>query len=72
MASQAKLTIRVGSTRGASSVSFTSVGQYVSTPVAGYAIVLNGQPIQPTADPKTFWTSVLAIVQAYINDNPSP
>lgn len=72
MASQAKLTIRVGSTRGASSVAFTSVGQYVSTPVSGYAEVLNGQPIQPTTDTKTFWLSVLAIVQAQINSMPSP
>jgi hypothetical protein len=72
MASQGKLTIRVGSSRGASSVSFTSVGQYVSTPVSGYAVVLNGQPIQPTTDTKTFWLSVLALVQAEIESEPSP
>lgn len=72
MATQAKITVRVTSSRGASTVQFTSVGNYVSTPVNGYQITLTGQPIQPTADDKTFWTSVLAIVQAYITDNPSP
>lgn len=72
MSAQAKITIRVTSTRGGSNVQFSSVGSYVSTPVNGYNVALTGQPIQPTADDKTFWTSVLAIVQANIAANPSP
>lgn len=72
MSAQAKLTIRVSSTRGGSNVQFTSTGSYVSTPMNGYNVALPGEPIQPTADQKTFWLSVLAIVQAQIAGNPSP
>lgn len=66
------MTVRITSTRGGSNVQFTSAGTYVSTPVNAYSVYLPGEPIQPTADDKTFWTSVLAIVQAYIAANPSP
>lgn len=72
MASQAKITVRVTSTRGGSNIQFTSAGSYVSTPMNGYNVFLQGEPIQPTADDKTFWLSVLAIVQANITANPSP
>lgn len=72
MAAQAKLTVRVTSTRGGSNLQFTSTGSYVSTPMNGYNVALPGEPIQPTADQKTFWLSVLAIVQAQIAGNPSP
>lgn len=72
MATQAKITVRVSSSRGASTVEFSSAGTYVSTPVNGYSVTLTGQPIQPTTDDKTFWLSVLAIVQANIMANPSP
>jgi len=72
MSAQGKLTIRVTGNRGSSVVQFTSVGSYVSTPVNGYNVQLTGQPIQPTTDDKTFWLSVLAIVQAQISSNPSP
>lgn len=66
MASQSKITIRVGSSRGASTVSYTTTGTYVSFPTSGYQVDLTGQPIQPTSSLKAFWTSVLAIVQAEI------
>lgn len=72
MAATAKMTVRVTSTRGGSNVSFSSAGTYISTPVNGYRIDLTGQAVQPTADQKTFWTSVLAIVQAQIAASPSP
>lgn len=72
MATQAKITVRVTSTRGGSNVSFASTGSYISTPMNGYSVDLAGEAVQPTADQKTFWTSVLAIVQAQIAANPSP
>lgn len=72
MAAQAKITVRVTSTRGGSNVSFTSNGTYISTPMNGYSVDLPGEAVQPTVDQKTFWTSVLAIVQAQITANPSP
>lgn len=72
MSAQAKITIRVTSTRGGSNVQFTSAGSYVSTPMNGYNVALAGQPIQPTVDQKTFWTSILALVQAQIAASPSP
>lgn len=72
MASMAKITVRVTSSRGASVVQFTSAGQYVSTPENGYNVTLTGQPLLPTTDQKTFWTAVLTAVQANITANPSP
>jgi len=72
MATQAKITVRVTSSRGASTVQFSSAGTYVSTPENGYSVSLTGQPILPTTDQKTFWTAVLALVQANIAANPSP
>lgn len=72
MATQAKITVRVTSSRGASTVAFSSAGTYVSTPENGYSVSLPGQPILPTTDQKTFWTAVLAIVQAQITASPSP
>ena len=72
MASTPKITVRVASSRGATTVSFSSVGTYVSTPMNRYSVTLQGQPIQPSADNKVFWTSVLDIVQAYIASQPPP
>ena len=45
MASQAKLTIRVGASRGASDVSYSSTGRYISFQTAGYQVNLPRQPI---------------------------
>lgn len=72
MAAQAKFTVRVTSTRGGSNLQFSSSGSYISTPMNGYSVDLPGEAVQPTADQKTFWTSVLAIVQAQIAASPSP
>ena len=72
MATQAKITVRVTSTRGASTVSYSSTGAYVSTPVNGYSVTLTDQAIMPTTDEKTFWLAVLAVVQAQITESPSP
>lgn len=69
MAAESKITIRVGSSRGASTVSYSTNGRYVSFTTAGYQQQLLGQPIQPTTSLKAFWSSVLAIVQADITAN---
>jgi hypothetical protein len=72
MASQAKMTIRVSASRGASTVSFTSNGRYVSFTASGYQRQLLGQAIQPTTSLDAFWASVLAIVQGSLTANPAP
>lgn len=69
MAAESKITIRVNSSRGASTVSYTTNGRYVSFVTSGYQRSLMGEPIQPTSSLKAFWTSVLAIVQADIAAN---
>lgn len=69
MAAESKITIRVRSSRGASTVSYTTNGRYVSFTTAGYNSSLPGEPIQPTSSLKAFWTSVLGIVQADITAN---
>lgn len=63
------IVIRIDSTRGGSTVQYTSKGRYASLQTAGYQRRLLKQPIQPTADLKSYWASVLAIVQADIAAN---
>lgn len=72
MASQAKLTIRVTSTRGGSTVRWSTTGKYVSLITGGFGRLLSGQPIQPTSSVGTFWESVLAIVSANIEADDTP
>lgn len=66
MANQASIVIRVDANRGSSTVQYTSKGRYASLQTAGYNVRLPKQALQPTVDKKTFWASVLAIVQAQI------
>jgi len=72
MAAQAKITIRVTSSRGASSISYSTSGRYVSlaTNILGSDLVR--QPILPTSTDKAFWEAVLAIVNADIVASPLP
>jgi hypothetical protein len=67
MANQAKLTIRVTSARGSSTVDFSTTGRYVSLTTGGISQQMLAQPIQPTASAKAFWLSVLAAVQLQLN-----
>lgn len=67
MASQAKMTIRVSSARGSSTINFSTNGRYVSLTTGGITQQLLAQPVQPTASAKVFWESVLAAVQAQLN-----
>ena len=66
MSNLAKMTVRVTSTRGASNVSFSSAGKYVSLATNGISVSLPRSPIQPTSTSGAFWRSVLAIVQAQV------
>lgn len=66
MASKAEIKIRVTSSRGSSTISYTTNGRYVSFNTGGLTDTLMGQPIQPTTTLPAFWLSVLAIVQADI------
>jgi hypothetical protein len=70
MANLAKLTVRVTSQRGASNISISSAGRYISLPTNGIAIGLPRSPIQPTSTNGAFWRSVLTIVTAQINALP--
>ena len=72
MASQAKITIRVTSSRGASAVSYSTSGRYISLATNILGNDLSRQPILPTSTDKAFWESVLAIVQADITASPLP
>lgn len=66
MASQAKLVITVASSRGASTIRYSTKGKYISLTTAGISGDLTRQPIQPTASAAAFWESVLPLVQAAI------
>lgn len=63
MGSVAKLTIRVRSSRGASTVQYSTNGRYVSLPTNTLTNNLTQQPIQPTTTPQAFWGSVMDIVE---------
>lgn len=66
MANQAKMTITVTSQRGASTITFSTKGRYISLPVNGISAGLPRQPVQPTANSLVFWQSVIAIVTAQL------
>lgn len=70
MASKSELAIRVTASRGASHITATSKGRYISFTTAGLSFDLPKQPIQPTASLKTYWLSVLAIITAEVNALP--
>lgn len=69
MASRAVITIRVTSSRGASTVQYTTKGRYISFVTAGYQRLLRREPIQPTTSLKDFWTSVLSVVSSDITSS---
>lgn len=66
MANQAKLTIRVSATRGATTIDFSTTGRYVSFTTGGLGDTLTKQPIMTTASQQAFWLQVLGLVQAEI------
>jgi len=66
MATGSKITIRVSSTRGATTINFSTTGRYVSFPTGGLNQSLTKQPILPTASLDDFWLTVLTAVQAAI------
>ncbi len=70
MATTAKMTLFVTSTRGASRVRIGTTGKYVSTPVNDVELDLRGQPLLSTASSKVFWQAVLAIATTNVNALP--
>lgn len=70
MASKAEIVVRVTSSRGRSTISYTSKGRYVSFTTSGYSRQLLEQPIQPTSSLSAFWLAVLGAVVADITANP--
>ncbi|MBA0087587.1 MAG: hypothetical protein HRJ53_21590 [Acidobacteria bacterium Pan2503] len=72
MAAQAKITIRVSSARGSSTISYGTSGRYISLATNILGNDLARQPVQPTSTDKAFWASVLSIVSADIAASPLP
>ena len=70
MANQSKMTVRVTSQRGASSISYSTGGRYVNLATNTISDSLSRQPIQPTSSEKAFWLSVLGIVTADVTSLP--
>lgn len=66
MANLAKMTVRVTASRGASTVSFSTAGKYISLQVNGINQSMPRSPIQPTSSSGAFWRAVLAQVQAQV------
>jgi hypothetical protein len=66
VANGAKITIRVATSRGGSTVSFRSVGSSGSQSVSGLAVDGSRGPAVPNATPAQFWAAVLTVVQAEI------
>jgi hypothetical protein len=70
VATTAKMTLFVTSTRANSRVRIGSTGKYVSTPVNDIEIDLPKQPLLTTASSKAFWLAVLAIATANVSALP--
>lgn len=70
MATQAKMTVRVGAARGSSNVGISTSGRYINLATNAINESMPQQPVQPTSSAKTFWLSVLSIVQAQIEALP--
>lgn len=70
MATTAKMTLFVTSTRATSRVRIGTTGKYVSTPVNDIEINLTGQPLLTTASSKAFWLAVIAIAQTAVSALP--
>jgi hypothetical protein len=70
MATRAKFDISVTSSRGASHVTATSKGRYVSFQTNGIVLDMPRQPIYTTASLKAFWLAVLADVTTAVNALP--
>jgi hypothetical protein len=66
VATTAKLTVFVTSTRGKSIVRIGTTGKYVSTPVNTVEIVVNPAPLMTTATVGDFWRAVMAVVNAQL------
>lgn len=66
MANLAKMTVRVTASRGASNISFSTAGRYISLQVNGISESMPRSPIQPTSSSGAFWRSVLAVVQEQV------
>lgn len=62
----AKLTIRVRSSRGASTVQYSTGGKYRSLAVNDITNNLQNEPLFTTSGSKAFWAAVQAIVAADI------
>lgn len=62
MATTAKLTVFVTSTRSKSVVRIGTVGRYVSTPVNTVEITIPNAPLMTTASTGAFWRAVMAVV----------
>jgi hypothetical protein len=70
MATQAKMTIRVTSSRGASNITVSTSGRYISLPVNTVSADLPREPVFTTASAKAFWEAVLPIVSAAVTADP--
>jgi hypothetical protein len=64
MAAESKITIRVSSSRGATTVRYSTTGRYQRLATNGINNVLMNQGQQPTTSSLIFWESILPLVLA--------
>lgn len=70
MASRSGMSITVTSSRGASTITATTKGRYVSFPTNGITLNLTRQPILPTTSLKAYWLAVIDIINTQIEALP--
>jgi hypothetical protein len=68
MAAESKLTIRVSTSRGATTVRYSTTGRYIRLLTNGINGVLTNQPTQPNGTSEEFWAAVLPLVTAAITE----
>lgn len=62
------MTIRVSSSRGSTTVRYSTTGRYIRLLTNGINGVLTGLPMQPNGTSDAFWTAVLPLVEAAISE----
>ena len=66
MAAESKITIRVSTSRGATTVRYSTTGRYIRLLTNGINGTLTGLPMQPNGTSQAFWSAVLPLVEAAI------
>lgn len=62
------MTIRVSTSRGSTTLRFSTTGRYIRLTTNGLNGILTGLPMQPNGTSQAFWSAILPLVEAAITE----